>query len=192
MMLVKLELVSYDVEFSNNSYKIAVRRSIINQMLRCAPGYIATLPALNFELEQMAINAGNFVHTIESDETTYLEQKRQCKGLKHISNYNETALEFFSKRPYKKYSFVYLDFCSQWSREIQATLGYVNAPVVAITLLMRWEGYQKHLFRSMNRMEAYEHIFKFFGYQIVESYKYQGGVNSPMCTFVLYKLDYNA
>lgn len=183
----------YDVAYSDNSYKIAVRQPIITQMLRCTPGYIATLPALNFELEQMAINAGHFVHTIESDEATYLEQKRQCKGLSHISNYNETALEFFSKRLYKKYQFVYLDFCSQWSKHIAATMEFINAPVVAITLLMRWEHDPLFKRKDLTRMEAYELLFeRRYGYRIVESYKYTGGVNSPMCTFVLHKLDYNA
>lgn len=182
----------YNVTYSNNIYKVGVRKEVIKYMLRCPAGYIATFPALDFELEEAAIYAGNYVHTIEQDTNTFIAQREYCRRLSCITNYNETALEFFSKRPYKKYEFVYLDFCSQWSKEIHATMSYMTAPVVAITLLMRWEGHQKHIFQTVNRMKAYNHIFAFFGYQIVESFKYQGGKTSPMCTFVLRKLDYNA
>lgn len=149
-------------------------------------GKVVTMPNLNFELEDIYINHGYKVHTIERDISVYEEQKKLIGGKydQKLTLYNQTTLQFFSSRRTVYYDAVYLDYCGPLSPEVQTSLILSNAEIVGITLQQSRERYLRDLIMG-DRLRNYIEIFKFSGYEYKDHIQYSSDKGRPMITFLL-------
>jgi len=180
----------YDPKYSNHEAKGRVRSMLLKHIPKI-PGKAVTLPCLNFELEYALLKKDWNVKTIECIKSVYDEQKKICKDIKGLNNFYGSTVDYF--RGYRKYvNFAYLDFCSALSADIITTLVNTRAQVIGITLVMRRDHYSLHLLKELGRGAYYVRIFNTHGYVIADRIEYKGEKGTPMCTFVLHKINHNA
>ena len=177
----------YQPRYSEKNVKGEIRSLLLNSLPEPKYKNAVTLPCLNFELENILVERGYKVHTIEQDVQVYEQQLKLPMG-KRIYNYYISATEFFVTRYGNRYDFAYLDFCSQITKGMMTSLSHCNATVVGLTVLKARDIYAVELLDTMTRDQYYEHLFYINGYEIIDQVDYMGGTHSPMCTFILTKI----
>lgn len=175
----------YKPALSENTTKQHIR-DIIKQRVKALDnkhGKILTLPCLDFTLE-LELSKTHNVYTVEREEAYYLQQLEITKDIKAIKPQHYSLLEYLLSKPTYQYDYAYLDFCGDISKEIIASLAYIQCTNIAITLMMKREKKRWTQFANTNRQIMHNNLFNSLGYRIKTSIKYNNN-STPMCTYFL-------
>jgi len=185
-----LQLIMYDPKYSKHGAKGTSREMVIRHIPKI-PGIAVTMPCKDTTLENELERLKWKLRFIERDKKVFEYQHLLHKSNKNIKLYNTTTAQYFINNRHA--DFAWLDYTGNICESTITTLMSTSTPVLAITLLMRRESMFKEIFNMMGRDGALKHLFAIARYKEVERLAYHNeDTGSPMCTFILHKMKYNA
>ena len=174
----------YNPEYSNSKHKDYVRDLVMSYTIKKYRRTF-TLPNLNFSLENKMVSNDFIVHTAEYNPEVFEQQKQLiANNRKIILHLGKTSDVINSlSQPTNSFDVSYLDYCSSFSKEIHKTLVSIKSNVIVLTLMKARDVYLHSLIKQLGREAAHKYIFYSMGYEILDTYKYQG--TAPMIVYVL-------